>query len=152
MKPWRFTLASLAGSALLAALAGAAWVYSLGPPPLGKDLETSHVVLDREGKLLRAYATSEGRWRLPATEKDVDPRFLKLLFAYEDKRFSEHHGVDLLALGRAAFQFTSNGHIVSGGSTITMQVARLLAPSCARSRARSSSNRRSARTRFFRFT
>ena len=128
MKPWRFTLASLAGSALLAALAGAAWVYSLGPPPLGKDLETSHVVLDREGKLLRAYATSEGRWRLPATEKDVDPRFLKLLFAYEDKRFSEHHGVDLLALGRAAFQFTSNGHIVSGGSTITMQVARLLEP------------------------
>ncbi len=128
MKPWRFTLASLAGAALLAALAGAAWVYSLGPPPLGKDLETSHVVLDREGKLLRAYATSEGRWRLPATEKDVDPRFLKLLFAYEDKRFSEHHGVDLLALGRAAFQFTSSGHIVSGGSTITMQVARLLEP------------------------
>ena len=128
MKPWRFTLASLAGAAVLAALAGAAWVYSLGPPPLGKDLETSHAVLDREGKLLRAYATSEGRWRLPATEKDVDPRFLKLLFAYEDKRFSEHHGVDLLALGRAAFQFTSNGHIVSGGSTITMQVARLLEP------------------------
>ena len=128
MKPWRFTLASLAGSALLAALAGAAWVYSLGPPPLGKDLETSHAVLDREGKLLRAYATSEGRWRLPATEKDVDPRFLKLLFAYEDKRFYEHYGVDLLALGRAALQFTSSGHIVSGGSTITMQVARLLEP------------------------
>jgi penicillin-binding protein 1C len=128
MKPWRFTLASLAGSALLAALAGAAWVYSLGPPPLGKDIETSHAVLDREGKLLRAYATSEGRWRLPATEKDVDPRFLKLLFAYEDKRFYEHYGVDLLALGRAAFQFTSSGHIVSGGSTITMQVARLLEP------------------------
>jgi len=128
MKPWRLTLASLAGAVLLTALAGTAWVYLLGPPPLGKDLETSHVVLDREGKLLRAYATTEGRWRLPATEKDVDPRFLKLLFAYEDKRFSEHHGVDLLALGRAAFQFTSSGHIVSGGSTITMQVARLLEP------------------------
>ena len=128
MKSWRLTLASLAGAVLLTTLAGAAWVYSLGPPPLGKDLETSHVVLDREGKLLRAYATTEGRWRLPATEKDVDPRFLKLLFAYEDKRFSEHHGVDLLALGRAAFQFTSSGHIVSGGSTITMQVARLLEP------------------------
>src|SRR5471032_760221 len=128
MKHWRLTLASLAGAVVLAALAGAAWVYSLGPPPLGKDLETSHAVLDREGKLLRAYATSEGRWRLPATEKNVDPRFLKLLFAYEDKRFSEHHGVDLLALGRAALQFTSSGHIVSGGSTITMQVARLLEP------------------------
>jgi penicillin-binding protein 1C len=128
MKHWRYILASFAGAAFLAALAGAAWVYSLGSPPLGKNLETSHAVLDREGKLLRAYATSEGRWRLPASEKDVDPRFLKLLFAYEDKRFRQHHGVDLLALGRAAFQFSTSGHIVSGGSTITMQVARLLEP------------------------
>jgi penicillin-binding protein 1C len=128
MKTWRLTLASVAGAAFLAALAGGAYVYSLGRPPLGKDLETSHIVLDREGKLLRAYATSEGRWRLPATVKDVDPRFLKLLFAYEDKRFYEHDGVDPLALGRAAFQFATSGHIVSGASTLTMQVARLLEP------------------------
>jgi penicillin-binding protein 1C len=128
MKPWRLTLASLAGAAFLAALAGAAWVYSLGRPPLGQDLETSHVVLDREGHLLRAYATTEGRWRLPASEKDVDPRFLKLLFAYEDKRFWTHYGVDIAALTRAAVQFVSSGHIVSGGSTLTMQVARLLEP------------------------
>ena len=53
----------------------------------GSELDTSHVVLDRDGRLLRAYATPEGRWRLPATVEDVDPRFLKLLFAYEDKRF-----------------------------------------------------------------
>jgi penicillin-binding protein 1C len=65
---------------------------------------------------------------LPATVKDVDPRFLKLLFAYEDKRFRSHHGVDPEALTRAAFQFVTSGHIVSGGSTITMQVARLLEP------------------------
>ncbi len=128
MKRGRFILGSLAGAAFLAALTGVAWVYSLGRPPLGKDMETSHVVLDREGRLLRAYATSEGRWRLPATVKDVDPRFLKMLFAYEDKRFYEHDGVDLLALGRAAFQFATSGHIVSGGSTLTMQVARLLEP------------------------
>jgi penicillin-binding protein 1C len=128
MKRWQFILASLAGAAVLAALAGSAWVYSLGRPPLGKDMETSHVVLDRDGKLLRAYATTEGRWRLPATVKDVDPRFLKLLFAYEDKRFYEHDGVDVLALGRAAFQLIEQRHIVSGGSTLTMQVARLLEP------------------------
>jgi penicillin-binding protein 1C len=128
MKRWRLTLVSLAGAAVLIALAGGAWAYSLGRPPLGRNLETSHVVLDREGKLLRAYATREGRWRLPATPKDVDPRFLKLLFVYEDKRFYEHDGVDLLALGRAAFQFATSGHIVSGGSTLTMQVARLLEP------------------------
>ena len=105
-----------------------AWAYSFGPAPLGKDLEYSHVVLDREGRLLRAYATDDGRWRLPATEQDVDPRFLTLLFAYEDKRFRSHYGVDPLSLGRAAIQFAANGHIVSGGSTITMQVARLLEP------------------------
>jgi penicillin-binding protein 1C len=103
-------------------------VHSLGPAPLGKNLEYSHVVLDREGRLLRAYATSEGRWRLPVSERDVDPRFLKLLFTYEDKRFREHHGVDPLSLGRAAIQFVSRGQIISGGSTISMQVARLLEP------------------------
>jgi penicillin-binding protein 1C len=106
----------------------AAWAYSLGPSPRGANLEYSHIVLDREGRLLRAYTTSDGRWRLPAGEQDVDPRFLKLLFAYEDKRFRSHHGVDPLSLGRAAVQFVSNGHIVSGGSTLTMQVARLLEP------------------------
>ena len=116
-----------AGVAVLL-LAGVAFVGSLGPAPLGKDLEYSHVVLDREGRLLRAYATNEGRWRLPATGKDVDPRFLALLFAYEDKRFYEHSGVDPLSLGRAAVQFAANGHIVSGASTISMQVARLLEP------------------------
>jgi hypothetical protein len=128
MKRWRFICASLAGAAVLSALTGLAYVYSLGRPPLGKDLETSHVVIDRAGKLLRAYATSEGRWRLPASVKDVDPRFLKMLFAYEDKRFYEHDGVDAAAMARAAFQLVKQRHIVSGGSTLTMQVARLLEP------------------------
>lgn len=128
MKHWRLILAGVGGAAAVVMIAGAAWVNSLGPPPLGKHLEYSHVVLDRDGRLLRAYATKEGRWRLPATVQNVDPRFLKLLFAYEDKRFWVHHGVDPQALLRAAFQFVSSGHIVSGGSTITMQVARLLEP------------------------
>jgi penicillin-binding protein 1C len=133
MKHWRRLLAG-AGAGLAAALiAVAAYAYSLGPPPLGEHLDYSHVVLDREGRLLRAYATPDGRWRLPATVDDVDPRFLKLLFAYEDKRFYEHDGVDPLALGRAAFQLVTQGHIVSGGSTLTMQVARLLEPRAHRS-------------------
>ncbi len=109
------------------------YVHALGPAPLGRHLAYSHLVLDRNGKLLRAYATPEGRWRLPATVKDVDPRFLKLLFAYEDKRFYEHDGVDPLAMLRAAWQWLSTGHIVSGGSTLTMQVARLLEPRSRRS-------------------
>ena len=126
MKRWRPVLAIAGGCAAAAVLACAIWVHSLGPVPLGKNLDYSHVVLDRQGRLLRAYATSEGRWRLPVNERDVDPRFRKLLFAYEDKRFSDHPGVDALALGRAAVQFISRGRIVSGGSTISMQVARLL--------------------------
>jgi penicillin-binding protein 1C len=129
----RIALAAAGAGTVLLLLAGAAFVYSMGPPPLGRHLEYSHVVLDRNGKLLRAYATSEGRWRLPVTVKDVDPRFLKMLFAYEDKRFWTHHGVDPEAMARAAFQMLTSGHIVSGGSTITMQVARLLEPRAHRS-------------------
>ncbi len=128
MKRWRLTLASFAVAAAVMAVAGGAWLYALGPPPLGKNIETSHIVLDRDGRLLRAYATPDGRWRLPAAVQDVDPRFLTMLFAYEDKRFRSHHGVDPKAMARAALQFAGSGHIVSGGSTITMQVARLLEP------------------------
>jgi penicillin-binding protein 1C len=128
MKRGRIILAGLAAVAALVALAGGAWVYALGPAPLGKNLETSHIVLDREGRLLRAYATVEGRWRLPARVEDVDPRFVRLLLGYEDKRYYEHHGVDPFAIGRAAFQLISQRHIVSGASTLSMQVARLLEP------------------------
>jgi penicillin-binding protein 1C len=108
------------------------WVKSLGPPPLGQNLQFSSTVLDRNGRLLRAYATSDGRWRLPETVSAVDPRFFEVLFAYEDKRFRSHHGVDPLAMLRAAFQLVSTGHIESGGSTLTMQVARLLEPRSSR--------------------
>ena len=128
MKHWRTILTIAGGLGAAGALAGAIWAHSLGPAPLGKNLEYSHVVLDREGRLLRAYATTEGRWRLPVSEHDVDPRFLKLLFTYEDKRFREHHGIDPLSMGRAAVQLVSRGQIISGGSTISMQVARLLEP------------------------
>jgi penicillin-binding protein 1C len=115
------------GAALSCGVA-AAWVASLGPPPTGQGIEYSAVVTDREGRLLRPYATSDGRWRLPATVEGVDPRFLELLFAYEDKRFRSHPGVDPVALARALWQLVRSGRIVSGGSTLTMQVARLLEP------------------------
>ena len=128
MKHWRTILTIAGGLGAAGALAGAIWTHSLGPAPLGKNLEYSHVVLDREGRLLRAYATTEGRWRLPVAERDVDPRFLKLLFTYEDKRFREHHGIDPLSMSRAAVQLVTRGQIISGGSTISMQVARLLEP------------------------
>ena len=108
-------------------------VVWLGPLPL-KDIDTvSTTVVDRNGKLLRAFAMDDGRWRLPVHAADVDPTYLKLLLAFEDKRFREHHGVDPMALARAVLQFVSSGHIVSGGSTISMQLARLLEPRAKRS-------------------
>src|SRR6266545_1645279 len=109
------------------------WILSLGPAPRGEGLAYSTMVVDRDGRLLRPYTTPEGRWRLPATRADVDPRFFDILFAYEDKRYAQHHGVDLLALGRALSQLMLNGRIVSGASTISMQVARLLEPRSERS-------------------
>ena len=88
----------------------------------------STVVLDRDGRLLRPFLTDDGRWRLPIGVDDVDPRYLDLLFAYEDRRFHDHGGVDPLAMVRAGLQSLSHGRIVSGASTLTMQVARLLEP------------------------
>jgi len=113
---------------LLGVAIATAWILSLGPVPFGEALDSSTLVVDREGKLLRAYVTAEGRWRMPATVDIVDPRFIDALIAVEDKRFRRHHGVDLMALVRATLQLAFNGRVVSGGSTITMQVARLLEP------------------------
>ncbi|WP_255616692.1 penicillin-binding protein 1C [Microvirga puerhi] len=106
------------------------WRYaeSLGPIDWSVAEVRSTVVLDRDGRLLRPFVTSEGRWRLPIETGDVDPHYLAMLKAYEDNRFEQHVGVDPLAMMRAAFQLVRNGTVVSGGSTLTMQVARLLEP------------------------
>jgi penicillin-binding protein 1C len=130
---WKPVAALAAGIMLLAVGVVAAWVLSLGPVPLGTRLDFSTAVVDRDGRLLRPYATPEGRWRLPAQADGVDPRYLSLLIEYEDKRFRSHAGVDPAALLRAAGQIISRRHIVSGGSTLTMQVARLLEPRSERS-------------------
>ncbi len=96
------------------------------PPPLPQASDVSTVVTDRQGRLLRAFALPRGMWRLPVTAGQVDPKFIRLLTAYEDKRFASHRGVDPLALLRAFGQALMHGRIVSGGSTLTMQLARLI--------------------------
>lgn len=128
MSVWRTIVAVAGGVVTATAFACGAWVMTLGPLPSRERIAFSQTVVDRNGVLLRPYATADGRWRLPATVADVDPRYLDLLIAYEDRRFRDHHGVDPLALGRAALQWIERGSIVSGGSTLTMQVARLLEP------------------------
>ncbi len=100
------------------------WVGDTVLPPLV--LQSGVQVLDRDGKLLRAYTVADGRWRLHVSLSEVDQGYLAALLAYEDKRFRSHSGVDMRSLARAAWQAITNGRIVSGGSTITMQVARLL--------------------------
>ncbi|RBI83121.1 penicillin-binding protein 1C [Rhodosalinus halophilus] len=98
------------------------WVAATVLPPLVP--ETSVEMRAEDGTLMRAFTVADGRWRLAPGE--VDARFIDMLLAYEDKRFRSHAGVDPLALIRAAGQAAANGRIVSGGSTLTMQVARLL--------------------------
>ncbi len=85
-------------------------------------------MLAADGQLLRAFPATGGTWRLRTGVSDVDPRYLHLLLAAEDKRFRAHGGVDAGALLRAAWQYARAGRIVSGGSTLSMQVARLLEP------------------------
>jgi penicillin-binding protein 1C len=120
------------GIAFIAAVVLAAGaLFALGradPPDLGRAHRASVVVLDRDHAILRAFLAEGGVWRLPTSVADVDPRYLALLRAYEDRRFDEHWGVDPRAVLRAAWQWGASGHIVSGASTLTMQAARLLEP------------------------
>jgi penicillin-binding protein 1C len=115
-------------ASLAASLAWSRYEASLGPLDLAASREGSTIVVDRNGRLLRPFTLPDGRWRLPATTHDVDPRYLAMLIAYEDGRFYDHRGVDLRALIRAGAQWLARGHVVSGGSTLTMQVARLVEP------------------------
>ncbi|VDC27284.1 penicillin-binding protein 1C [Pseudogemmobacter humi] len=121
---WIFALAAGLWLAATGRDAFDAWVDATRLPPLV--LETSVEVKDREGRLVRAYTVADGRWRLRADLSSVDPRYIDMLLNYEDRRFRDHSGVDPYALARAFAQAARNGRVVSGGSTLTMQVARLL--------------------------
>ncbi|MFV0491241.1 MAG: penicillin-binding protein 1C, partial [Pseudorhodobacter sp.] len=98
------------------------WIDRTDLPPL--TVAISAEVLARDGSLLRAFPVADGRWRLEPGP--VDPAFVKMLLTYEDRRFYQHNGVSLLAILRAAGQSLLAGRFVSGGSTLTMQVARLI--------------------------
>ena len=113
----------------------ALWHYATTLPSLDLTAASlrSTIVLDRKGQLLRPFATADGRWRLPVTASEVDPRFLAMLKAYEDRRFDTHPGIDPAAVARAAWQWLIAQRIVSGGSTLSMQVARLVEPRTERS-------------------
>lgn len=84
----------------------------------------SYVLEDSEGNLLSASVAADGQWRFPLTQH-VSDKFAKAVVLFEDKRFYRHYGVDVLALARAIRQNLKAGKVISGGSTLTMQVIRL---------------------------
>ncbi|GAB6263039.1 penicillin-binding protein 1C [Photobacterium sp. R1] len=96
-------------------------------PPLYPDGPAT-VVVSREGEVLRSFGDRQGVHRYNVTLPEVDPFYIEALLNYEDRWFYHHPGFNPFSILRAAFQWLIHGHVVSGGSTLTMQVARLLDP------------------------
>jgi penicillin-binding protein 1C len=113
-KPWIIGLGALALGAL---------AYRSLPQPLFRDPYAT-VALDRDGGMLGAKIAADGQWRFPPLE--VCPsRFAAAAIAYEDRRFLHHPGVDPFAVARAIRQNLTSSKVISGGSTLTMQVIRM---------------------------
>ena len=87
---------------------------------------SSTLVFDREGRVLRAFTSADGMWRIRTDLDQVSPLLQKYLVFYEDRWFYYHPGVNPMALVRALGQNLRSGRIISGGSTLTMQIARMM--------------------------
>jgi len=97
-------------------------MFCIVPRPLF-DVPYSTLLYSRDSTLSGARIASDGQWRFPSSDI-VPERFAAALLAYEDKRFYSHPGIDILAVARAVRLNLSGGRVVSGGSTVTMQLAR----------------------------
>ena len=128
IRTWAKRVAAVAAAAVLVSLVTAVALDRVFPPDLSRLSDRSTLVVDSDGRLLTPFTARDGIWRLPVAVDQVDPRYLRMLIAYEDKRFDGHWGVDPLALLRAVGQWARAGHVVSGASTLTMQTVRLLEP------------------------
>lgn len=116
---------ALGGVVLVVALL---WLADrIWPLPLPQD-DLARVVLAEDGTPLWRFADANGVWRYPVHTREVSPYYLDALLTYEDRWFYQHPGVNPLALVRATWQNLSGARVVSGGSTLSMQVARLLDP------------------------
>jgi penicillin-binding protein 1C len=124
VKPWlRRLSAALAGLCLLALVMDRLW-----PPPLPQASAYTRVVSDSQGNPLRTFPAADGILRYRIDLDQVSPRYLQALLGFEDRWFYWHPGVNPFALLRATGQWLANGRIISGGSTLSMQVARILEP------------------------
>lgn len=98
------------------------------PLPEGLNPPHAQIVVDRHGGWLRAYSSDDGRrtWRVPITRDALPDSLVHAVISFEDRRFRRHFGIDPIAAGRALFDNARAGRVVSGASTLTMQVARML--------------------------
>lgn len=100
------------------------WYIDCLPDQLFQD-STSTVLLDRKGGLLGARIAQDGQWRFEAGDS-VPYKFEKCILEFEDRQYYQHVGVSIKGIARAIIQNSTNGKRVSGGSTITMQVIRMM--------------------------
>src|SRR6266404_14428 len=114
---------SLIAAASYIAVVGCVW-FLLPKPPLLDGVSFSQGVRDRSGKLLRITLTSDQKFRIRTPLRDISPELIDATLRYEDKYFAHHPGVNPVALIRSGFGLLHRGPR-SGGSTITMQLARL---------------------------
>ena len=126
-----------AAARLFSEIVLAIFVFSIGlhvllkmtpAPDMTRAQARTQVVTSSSGEVLWGFLAEGDKWRLSIKAHDVDQQYLTMLLGYEDKRFREHRGIDVLAVGRAILQAVRHGRAVSGASTLTMQVVRLLEP------------------------
>ena len=103
-----------------------AWLIPLPQEALHRP--TSTLVFARDGQLLQAFISADDMWRIQTPLEGISPHLQRCLLGFEDRWFYRHQGVNPFALGRALVQNLRAGRIVSGGSTITMQIARMMEP------------------------
>lgn len=99
------------------------WYFLLPNPLFNKPY--SSLLTDSHGQIISARIAKDNQWRFPVNYTNASPKLISALVTFEDKNFFFHKGVDWIALGRALYQNIKYGKTVSGGSTITMQVARM---------------------------
>ncbi len=99
--------------------------WAIPVPQVLPDAPYSRVIFDRDGRLLGATIATDEQWRFPPGHGPVPQKYVTALTTFEDERFSGHPGVDVIAIARAFASNVAAGRIVSGGSTLTMQLARL---------------------------
>ncbi len=124
VKAWIIVLV-LVGSVYLS-LKALAWIIPLPEEALWRPSST--LVFDRDGQLLHAFISPDEMWRIRTSLNQVNPNLQKCLIGYEDRCFYFHPGINVPAFTRALLQNIRSGRVISGGSTITMQIARMMEP------------------------